>query len=347
MTKLSIIVPVYNVEKYIRPCFESILKQGLDENEYEIIIVNDGTKDRSMEMIEDIINQHHNISVINQENQGLSVARNNAIAIAKGEYILMIDSDDLLIDNSVCFLLEKAIFTKVDLVVADFLEIKNEDFDKFVMSKIQQKDGSYKEKTGEQLFLEDLHPRQCFVWRTLYRRQFIIDNNISFYPGIFFQDVPFTHKCYTKAQRALKVNWLLNIYRKGRPGAATTAFTIEKSRDFCTTIRETWKLTHYEDISIPVRKKLENDIFTSCAIMLWCTSHTAKNCSEREYVIDMLKEMIPDLNFQNGLKHRLFSFMFKKMPHTLVHSNYLYDIIIEDRILPFYRHKIKPLFQTI
>ena len=79
-TKLSIILPVYNVEKYIRPCIESIFKQGLDDMDFEVIIVNDGSTDRSMEMIEAIINQHNNITVINQENQGVSVARNNGIA---------------------------------------------------------------------------------------------------------------------------------------------------------------------------------------------------------------------------------------------------------------------------
>ena len=71
---LSIIVPVYNVEKYIRSCIESIFIQGLDDTDFEVIIVNDGTKDRSMEMIADIIAEHKNITVINQENQGLSVA---------------------------------------------------------------------------------------------------------------------------------------------------------------------------------------------------------------------------------------------------------------------------------
>ena len=74
---LSIIVPVYNVEEYIRPCMESIFQQGLDEDCFEVIIVNDGTKDHSMEVIQDIIEQHKNITVLNQENQGLSVARNN------------------------------------------------------------------------------------------------------------------------------------------------------------------------------------------------------------------------------------------------------------------------------
>lgn len=82
--QLSIIVTVYNVEKYIRACMESIFKQGLDEKTFEVIIVNDGTQDRSMEVIQDFIEQHKNITVINQENQGLSMARNNGMAIARG-----------------------------------------------------------------------------------------------------------------------------------------------------------------------------------------------------------------------------------------------------------------------
>ena len=61
MTQLSIIVPVYNVEKFIRPCIESIFRQGLDEDYFEVIIINDGTKDKSMEVIADIISQHKNI----------------------------------------------------------------------------------------------------------------------------------------------------------------------------------------------------------------------------------------------------------------------------------------------
>ena len=71
MIKLSIIFPIYNVEQYVRASLESIYKQGLDEEIFEVIIVNDGTKDRSMEMIADIISLHSNITVIEQENQGL------------------------------------------------------------------------------------------------------------------------------------------------------------------------------------------------------------------------------------------------------------------------------------
>ena len=91
---LSIIVPVYNVEKYIRTCIESIFRQGLDEDCFEVIIVNDGTQDKSMDVIADIIHRHSNIIVIEQESQGVSVARNRGIEMARGEFLIMPDSDD-------------------------------------------------------------------------------------------------------------------------------------------------------------------------------------------------------------------------------------------------------------
>ena len=91
MMKLSVIVPVYNVEQFIRPCLESILSQGLDELDCEIILVNDGTQDNSFGQIEDLVLQHPNIIRIDQENQGLSGARNTGMIYSKGEYILFVD----------------------------------------------------------------------------------------------------------------------------------------------------------------------------------------------------------------------------------------------------------------
>lgn len=341
MTKLSIIVPVYNVEKYVRPCFESIFRQGLDEETYEVIIINDGTKDKSMEMIADIISQHNNITVINQENQGLSVVRNNGIDAAKGEYILMPDSDDMLVDYSVPFLLEQALSSKADLVVADFAELSNEEVEKLQPGDIKQiEEPKVIEKNGEALFMEDLTPYQSYVWRTLFRRQYLIDNNLRFTPGIIFQDVPFVHECYMKAQKCLRTNWLLNIYRR-RKGSATFTYTLNKSRDFSIAIGKTWELTHIEGLSPRILRKYQDDVFTSMSVMLWCTSHTAKNASEREKVIDFFKEQAPDLNLRNNAKQKITTFFFRRMPHAFIHLRYFYDIFIVDTLLPFYRHKIK------
>lgn len=339
--RLSVVVPVYNVEKYIRPCIESIYKQGLDEDCFEVIIINDGTKDRSMEVIADIINSHSNITVINQENQGLSVARNNGIAMAKGEYIIMPDSDDLLIENSLKPLLDKAIETKADLVVADFLKMNDEEIDLFLKTNPPpQEEVNCIEKTGEQLFLEDLNPHQCYVWRTLFRREFLLNNELKFVPGIYIQDVPFTHECYLKANKCIRASWLLNIYRKGHE-SATFCFNKKKEMDFCTAIAKTWELMHIPELTPTVRHKLENDVYTSFSVMLCSTSHAIRKASERVEIIDYLRQVAPDLNFKNGYKQRLVTFMYRRMPHTYIHLRYLYGKVVEDTLLPFYHHQLK------
>lgn len=96
MIKLSIIIPMYGVEKYIEKCLMSCInQQGVElGKDYEIICVNDGTKDKSAEIAKCIASQYQNVTVIDQENQGLSAARNNGTALAKGEYIWYVDSDD-------------------------------------------------------------------------------------------------------------------------------------------------------------------------------------------------------------------------------------------------------------
>ena len=98
---ISIIIPIYNVEKYIFTCLESIVSQPLKEdNNIEIIVVNDGTPDNSMSIVNEYVSKYPNIYVYEQFNQGPSIARNMAISKANGDYILFVDSDDWLLPNS-------------------------------------------------------------------------------------------------------------------------------------------------------------------------------------------------------------------------------------------------------
>ena len=177
-------------------------------------------------MIADIIQQHKNITVINQENQGLSVARNNGIAIAKGEYILMPDSDDLLVPNSLKPLLEKALETRADMVVADFIKMKDEEIAALKENYPSQR-GAFtcRETTGEELFLHDLGPHECYVWRTLYKRDFLSSNNLHFVPGICYEDIPFTHEAYLKAGKCIRAPWLLIFTEQDVPEPSLQAWT--------------------------------------------------------------------------------------------------------------------------
>ena len=334
MIDLSIIVPLYNVEKYIRSCIESIFKQGLDDASFEVIIVNDGSTDRSMEMIEYIISQHRNITVINQDNKGLSIARNNGIANAKGKYILMPDSDDLLIENSLKPLLEIALESQADLIVADFKSMTDNEIEQTNTSLLQLEMFNYREKTGEELFLEDLNPYHCYVWRTLYRNDFLKENNMSFVPGIYIQDVPFTHECYLKAKKCIRTYWLLNIYRKGHE-SATFSFNIKKTKDFCTAVAKTWELTHLDGISSRAQNKLREDIYTSFSMIIWIIIHKIDKESDRIEIIDFLKRQAPDLWFRNGVKQELESYMYRYVPHLLIHLRYIYETICKKIIKLF------------
>ena len=323
---LSIIVPVYNVEEYIRPCLESIFKQGLNDDCFEVIIVNDDTKDRSMEVIADIISQHNNITVIYQENQGLSVARNNGIAAAKGEYILMPDSDDLLIENSLSQLLKKALHTKADLIVADSVEIYLDE--ELPDNSIQKKEFLTEEKDGEHFFIEELNPYYCQVWRALYRREFLINNDLKFVPGIFFQDIPFTHECYIKAKKCIRALWTLNIYRRGRNGAATASFSDRKAQSFIIALANTWELRKLKELSADMKYKLEENLYLLFYSLVYKTIHSINKVSERNKTIDLLKDTIPHLYFDHTIKQRVTTVMINYCPHLFINIYYLYAQIV-------------------
>ncbi len=313
---LSIIIPVYNVEKYVRACIESIYEQSLDEKRFEVIIVNDGTTDHSMEMIADIINEHDNVTVINQKNQGLSVARNNGISIAKGEYILMPDSDDLLIENSLKPLLDKALKTKADLVVADFVEMNDEEIKQHNHFQILQGNDKpvFAVKTGEELLLE-----RVVVWRTLYRKDFISDNHISFYPGITFEDNPFTLKCYIKAKLCIRANWFLNIYRIGNATISSPlTFNKKKAHDLSVAIREAWKLNYTEVLSPQIKKKLNDALYNLFKQYIYKILYITPGYNNMVKFLNILRSEVPDLKFTNGIKQKTHTLLLKFSPHLYV-----------------------------
>ncbi len=315
---LSIIVPIYNVEQYVRACIESIYQQGLDEDRFEVILVNDGTKDKSMEMIANIIQQHKNITVINQENQGLSMARNNGMAIARGEYILMPDSDDLLVENSLKPLLKNALETKADLVVADFLIMNDDEINNRQL--IYQQEFSMKEKTGEELYMDDLKPNHFYVWQTLYKKDFITKNNLKFIPGIYFQDVPFTHEAYLKAKTCIKTSWLLNIYRRGQESASNlSSFNLKKAHDFCIAIAKSWELYKNMEGLLPETKKRQKSlIYISYNNFLYRVLFKLDKISDKVEVLEYLHQLVPDIEFNYSIKQRMGNILYQISPSLYV-----------------------------
>lgn len=320
MKYLSIILPVYNVEEYIRPCIESIFRQNLDEDSFEVIIVNDGTQDRSMDVIQDIIEQHKNIIVINQDNLSLSVARNNGIAIAKGEYILMPDSDDLLIDNSLSPLLEKALETKADMVTADYVSMSSEEIEKIKENPVKQiTEPLFEESTGQQMYIDFYLPYKAYVWRILFRRDFLLDNHLKFYPGIASQDIPFTHECYLRAGLCLKTSWRLNIYRIRHDSTSFPGnFNRKKAKDYCMAIALSWALKDMKSITPQLSHTLKDKVFMSYKSLLQKLCYVFKNHSDRVAVLKELKLTCPSLKFDNGIIQKTHTYLFRTCPNLYI-----------------------------
>ncbi|WP_416145200.1 glycosyltransferase family 2 protein [Planococcus koreensis] len=132
--KISIIIPVYNVESYITRCLQSVIKQRHFE-EFEVIVVNDGSTDKSIDLIQDAVGSFHNIEIIHQANKGLSEARNTGIKAAAGEYISFVDSDDWIEPEMLSVMYERAIQNQSDIVVCEMRKVMEENIDEFIEIK--------------------------------------------------------------------------------------------------------------------------------------------------------------------------------------------------------------------
>lgn len=307
--ELSIIVPVYNVEKYVRPCIESILRQGLDEARYEVIIVNDGSTDQSMNVISDLVEGHSNMTVINQSNQGLSATRNKGLEKAQGSYILLLDSDDLLVENTLAPLLEEALKEQPDMLTADFVKMNDQEIEQHLP---QSSHCTFRATTGTEYFLHDLNPRECFVWHTLYKRDFLNKHQLRFIPGIYFEDVPFTVACYLKAERCIVACHTLYIYRQ-RIGSIVSSLNKKKMMDIHVVLAKLWDMRQQVPDKARYLKLMET-IFTTFSIEMWYITHQQHLFAERKAIIHDLKKTVPNLHFDYGMKERVVSFLYKHLP---------------------------------
>ena len=235
----------------------------------------------------------------------------------------MPDSDDILIENSLAPLLEISTDTKADLVVADFFTMTNEEITSFNIKEFMQPEIQLKKVTGKQIYLEVLNPNHCYVWRTLYRKEFLITKELIFYPGIRYQDIPFTHECYLKANYCICTNIRLIIYRRW-PGSATNAYKFDNTKHFITAIALTWRLRQIEGLTSDLLFKLEDNIYISFRTMIYHTLHSIKDKKDRFALIDYINFQAPDLNFSHSIRQRLTTMMIKRVPHLFIDLYYQY-----------------------
>lgn len=240
--KLSIILPIYNVEKWLGRCIASIRNLGLEPSDYEIIAVNDGSLDSSMSILESFREKEANSGVetapwviVNQENKGLSAARNAGLKAAHGTYVWFVDTDDYLVPGVGKQLLEHAENERLD-VLCFGLQLVTESGDITPFNIPDESKG--KRMKGEEFLLKVGMPPAA--WCALYRRGFLQSNKLEFMEGVLHEDQEFTPRAYFMARR-IAFNPVVVYNYVQREGSIMKSANPKKSSDMLIVCHRLWE----------------------------------------------------------------------------------------------------------
>lgn len=228
--KVSVIVPIYNVEKYIDKCLASIQNQTFDD--FEVLLINDGTPDGSMEIAKKYTSADKRFRIYNKENGGLSDARNYGIARAAGDFIVLIDSDDFLYKDYLSVLYNACVENDADMAYCRY---------KFsycggklnIPMPFGPKKGVLTGEKAARLLISDTN-LQSYAWNKIYRRTLFTNNGIT-YPKMYFEDIATSSRLMIHANKVAISNRYLYYYVK-RSGSIMATMNAKKVDDLMLSI---------------------------------------------------------------------------------------------------------------
>lgn len=296
---LSLIIPVYNAERYIGQCLDSLLNQDLPAQDYEIICVNDGSKDNSLSVLESYAKAHANIRIVSKENGGVTTARNSGLEAAQGDFIWFIDADDLVKENILARLKAMVPDTGCDRIVFGAYEF----MDQMTEEELE------KSRTGQ---LEtNTSWYDAVVWRSLLRKQFLQEHNLYFrYPELTHgEDGLFMYEVTLENPVTVATEEVFYFYRV-HSGSADNTFSIENHmRKLRSHIRITVILQeHFRNLKNP-----EADSANKLMTFLWKSLYEASQLPPKDAKVAT----------QELAKHGLFP--YRRPAHCNLETSYMAD----------------------
>lgn len=238
MIKLSIIVPVYKVERYIEKCIHSLENQDLSKDEFEVIVVDDGSPDSSIGIVERLQSEYSNIKVYRKENGGQSSARNLGMQYAEGEYIWFVDSDDYVVKNVLSKLLNMAYGEDLDILMFDTKDIDEHGnllerrFECFQLPETTLTGTEYVRWSVANSGVEKNKIFGKFrlgicisPWAFIFKKNICTDNHICFLERCIHEDYEFNLHLYKYGKRIKLTEVLAYIYIKKAEGTTTSTYT--------------------------------------------------------------------------------------------------------------------------
>lgn len=314
--KVSVIIPIYNPGDAIINSLNSVISQDLKE--MEIICINDGSTDNSKDILEEYAKRDSRLKIIEQENLGAGSARNKGIETAKGEYILFLDSDDWIEENTCELLYYFAKKYNTDLILFDSL-IHNDES----IKELKFLDENFEEKIFDYTQIKDkiFDSYLGVIWNKFYKTQFLKENNINFPTHKIFNDVEFHVKTMTLAGKIIYSNNIFYHYNN------TSHFSLQKeyvgskhSIIFCDVIIGVKKFLNSTQMMNNLKEEFINYFLSELQIKLYHIDRKYKS----EYFLK-IKEIFEEIDIDNSDLDKKNSLFYKK----LMKSN-SYDEFIEN-----------------
>lgn len=295
---VSVVVPVYNVEEYLRDCLDSLVNQTVSFD--EIIVVNDGSTDASYSICREYSEMYNNIILIDQVNQGLSMARNAGMLIAKSDYVVFVDSDDYMALDAVEKL--KRMLQKCDVDILYYAaDITKKDKPEKTLLERYERDTKLcmKQMNGMDFFIESFpHNHIVTAWVAAYKLSFLRAKKIVFPAGLYFEDVPFYLMTSLAAESVYSISDKLYVWRCREESITNSEWSEKKSKDIIKVYTKCWQylLDTFNDY---ILMKNFREYFAFGMISIW---ENIEDVSHYNLVNEM--EELLDLYFKIDWKDR-------------------------------------------
>ena len=282
---LSVIIPLYNCQRFICQCLDSIYAQGMED--CEVIVVDDGSTDNSRDLVAGYAVAHTNLVLINQENSGVAMARNTAIECARGKYITFVDADDLLVGGSLRRLVDIAKSYDADMVKAWHKKVPE---DAMAEGYECYADGAVRVMSGHEAIVKETKLDEGYCWGYLIRSSVIKAYAIRFPEGVMFmEDWAFITQVMVHAQCFVVAPLLYYLYRDNASSCVAN-MTMGKLLSGCRSIDTVCRLA--SETNGEVRVRLTENICFNINIILWFVIHYSRIFAERKAIMHTLKSLL-------------------------------------------------------
>lgn len=319
--KISVIVPVYNVENYIRKCLDSIINQTFKE--FELIVVNDGSTDQSLEIVKNYESKYDNIIIINKQNEGQGVARNKALEICKGEYIAFVDSDDYIEPNMLKDMYNKSLEKDLDIVICNY-KFVNVNGDKMRDDNIVLNENEIIDNIECVKRFLVTNTIEGFSWNKLFKRKLFYTSNVRYPEKMKYEDIPTIVSLIVNANRIGFINKEFYNYLI-RENSTTSTKTIGNTKDYIEAHIMVGGILHKNNIN-----SLENEYeYFYAKRIVNAVRGFLKTNNNKEENIQFANDMVGNIDKINKFRIFILNAYFKKTDALkIIIKIYLYNIYV-------------------